>query len=91
MKDNLEDVYFGKFNDYCRENELWNIGDYRFGGEPIWREESTRNIKGVLWEKSYKRKVDDILWQFSLRKSGNTWQETLGCQFVLKMDIITII
>ena len=56
MKNRIEDAYSGKSNDYRRENESWHIWDYRFWGEPIWREESPWNIQGVLWEKRYKRK-----------------------------------
>ncbi len=59
-KDNLENAYWCKSNDYRKENESWHIWDYRFffwgGGEPIWRAESWRNIEGKLWEKLYKRK-----------------------------------
>jgi hypothetical protein len=58
-KDNLENAYSCKSNDYRKENESWHIWDYRFflgGGEPIWRAESWRNIEGKLWEKLYKRK-----------------------------------
>ncbi|MFR6560835.1 MAG: hypothetical protein ACLUR5_01605 [Eubacterium ventriosum] len=49
-KDNLENAYSGKSNDYRKENESWHIWDYRFWGEPIWRAESWRNIEGELWE-----------------------------------------
>lgn len=56
VKNNLEDVYSSKSNHYRRESESWNIWDYRLFGEPIWRVESPRNIKGELWEKCYKRK-----------------------------------
>ena len=48
VKNNLADAYSGKSNDYHGENESWNIWDYRFLCEPIWREESLRNIKGKL-------------------------------------------
>lgn len=55
-KGNPEKVYSGKSNHYRRENESWDIWDYRFWGEPIWRQESSFNIAGNLWEKCYKRK-----------------------------------
>lgn len=56
VKDNFENAYSGKSNDYRKENESWHIGDYRAWGEPIWRAESGRNIEGEQWEKCYKRK-----------------------------------
>lgn len=56
VKNNIEYAYSGKSQNYRRENESWNIWDYRFWGEPIWKEESPQNINGVLWEKYYKRK-----------------------------------
>ncbi len=31
-KDNLENAYSGKSNDYRKENESWHIWDYRFWG-----------------------------------------------------------
>ena len=45
VKNRIEDAYSGKSNDYRRENESWHIWDYRFWGEPIWREESPWNIQ----------------------------------------------
>ena len=57
VKNNIENAYSGKSKDYRGENESWHIWDYRFWGEPIWREESPRNIKGGLLEKCYKRKM----------------------------------
>ena len=55
-KNNQYGTYSGKGNGYRRETESWNIWDYRFWGEHIWRRESMRNISGDLWEKCYKRK-----------------------------------
>ena len=57
-KDNLENAYSCKSNDYRKENEscIFGIIDFFWGGEPIWRAESWRNIEGKLWEKLYKRK-----------------------------------
>lgn len=45
VKNRIEDAYSGKSKDYRRENESWHIWDYRFLREPIWREESPRNIQ----------------------------------------------
>ena len=45
VKNRIEDAYSGKSKDYRRENESWHILDYRFLREPIWREESPRNIQ----------------------------------------------
>lgn len=57
-KENTEETVAGKSNHHRKENETWNICDYRFWGEPIWREESWRNIADDKnhWEKVYKRK-----------------------------------
>lgn len=45
VKNRIEDAYSGKSKDDRRENESWHIWDYRFLREPIWREESPRNIQ----------------------------------------------
>ena len=39
-KRNPYDSLAGKSNHYRKENESWDICDYRHWGEPIWREES---------------------------------------------------
>lgn len=48
----------GKSNLYRREYESWDICDYRFWGEPIWREESCLNLRDYpeIWQKCYRRK-----------------------------------
>lgn len=53
-----DDIQIGKSNYYRKLNESWDICDYRFLGEPIWREESWLNIKDnpELWQKCYRRK-----------------------------------
>ena len=53
-----DDIQIGKSNYYRKLNESWDIGDYRFWGEPIWREESWLNLKDnpELWQKCYRRK-----------------------------------
>ena len=45
-KDNLENAYSCKSNDYRKENESWHIWDYRFflGGENQYGE---RNLGGT--------------------------------------------
>lgn len=51
-KDNLENAYSGKSNDYRKENESWHIRIIDFGENQY----GERNIEGKLWEKLYKRK-----------------------------------
>lgn len=48
----------GKSNQYRREYESWDVCDYRFWGEPIWREESYWNLRDdpEIWQKCYRRK-----------------------------------
>lgn len=55
---NLYDSQTGKSNYYRKENESWETCDYRHWGEPIWREESCRNLRDYpeLWQKYYRRK-----------------------------------
>ena len=61
-KDNLENAYSCKSNDYRKENESWHIWDYRFfflggGGE---NQNGERNLGGTKWEnygKKFKRKI----------------------------------
>lgn len=55
---NYCDAVNGKSNRYRREYSQYDVCDYRFWGEPIWREESWRNLRGEpeLWQKCYKRK-----------------------------------
>ena len=54
---NPNDGQSRKSNHYRKENESWDICDYRFWGEPIWREESHLNIRDYpeLWQKCYRR------------------------------------
>lgn len=53
-----EEMKTGKSNQYRKEYESWDICDYRFWGEPIWREESWCNLRNDLerWQKCYRRK-----------------------------------
>lgn len=53
-----DDIQVGKSNYYRKLNQSWDICDYRFWGEPIWREESRLNLKDnpELWKKCYRRK-----------------------------------
>ena len=53
-----DDIQIEKSNYYRKLNESWDICDYRFWGEPIWREESWLNLKDnpELWQKCYRRK-----------------------------------
>ena len=55
---NPNDGQSGKSNHYRKENESWDICDYRYWGEPIWREESCLNLRDYpeLWQKCYRRK-----------------------------------
>ena len=55
---NPNDGQSGKSNHYRKENESWDICDYRHWGEPIWREESRLNLRDYpnLWQKCYRRK-----------------------------------
>lgn len=48
----------GKSNLYRKKYESWDICDYRFWGEPIWREESWLNLRDrpEIWQKCYRRK-----------------------------------
>lgn len=41
-----------------KENESWDICDYRYWGEPIWRKEFCLNLRDYpeLWQKCYRRK-----------------------------------
>lgn len=57
-KRNPYDSLTGKSNHYRKENESWDICDYRFWGEPIWREESCLNLRDYpeWWQKCYRRK-----------------------------------
>ena len=41
QKGNPYDSLTGKSNHYRKENESWDICDYRHWGEPIWREISS--------------------------------------------------
>lgn len=52
------DLAAGKSNLYRREYESWDICDFRFWGEPIWREESCLNLRDYpeIWQKCYRRK-----------------------------------
>lgn len=47
-KRNPYDSPTGKSNHYRKENESWDICDYRYWGEPIWREESCLNLRDYL-------------------------------------------
>lgn len=51
-------IQVGKSNYYRKLYPSWDICDYRFWGEPIWREESWLNLKDnpELWQKCYRRK-----------------------------------
>ena len=53
VKSNIEDAYSGKSNYYRREYGSWYIWDYRFWGEPIWREESPRNIEQAVEDRLF--------------------------------------
>lgn len=57
-KRNPYDSLTGKSNHYRKENESWDICDYRHWGELIWREESCLNLRDYpnLWQKCYRRK-----------------------------------
>lgn len=52
------DIQLGKSNYYRKLYQSWDICDYRFWGEHIWREESWRNLRedSELWQKLYRRK-----------------------------------
>lgn len=52
----------------------------------VWTQEKRIIRQGKRKVISPKVTVNQSI-NISLRKSGNTWQEMLGCQFVLKMDI----
>lgn len=52
-ENNIEDAYSGKSNYYRREYGSWYIWDYRFWGEPIWREESPRNIEQAVEDRLF--------------------------------------
>lgn len=53
VKSNIVDAYSGKSNYYRREYGSWYIWDYRFWGEPIWREESPRNIEQAVEDRLF--------------------------------------
>ena len=55
---NPNDGQSGKSNHYRKENESWDICDYRYWGEPIWRKESCLKLRDYseLWQKCYRRK-----------------------------------
>lgn len=58
LKESSEEALAGKSNGYRRVYPQYNVCDYRFWGEPIWRAESLRNISDDknYWEKVYRRK-----------------------------------